>query len=311
MHGGEVVGLAPQADALAGQLCVVNAVQQSAIHPHIGLVRRAQLRAKLMQGVILAVFFQQKTQLDLWPGLLPKGLLLRQHAGQPGAWQRPDAGGVQWASMAFAAAQFAGSQRFACLWRAHQVLHAPVLQVGQPGLGAQWLARQQTRAGVHHIQLAGLQQFAQAMAVQTISGRFGLFKAGVAVGGLIGVGKVTQGVVKHPQIGAGHGARAMATHTTSQLNQGAHGRRLGQRPVHAEIPAGFTHWRRQHHKQLVGFWVAVQAVANIGAGKYGVGLATVQRAIQLLFDGGAQQQRKLRVIHAQMQAQASRCAQAK
>lgn len=79
-----------------------------------------------------------------------------------------------------------------------------------------------------------------------------------------------------------------------------------QRPVHTEIPAGFAHWRRQHHKQLIGFRVAVQAVANIGAGKHRVWLAAVQRAIQLLFDGRAQQQRKLRVIHAQMQAQASR-----
>ena len=92
----------------------------------------------------------------------------------------------------------------------------------------------------------------------------------------------------------------MAAHAASQLDERTHGGRLDHGPVVVVVAAHLRHGRAKHDEHLVGGAVSVNTLAQIGAIKHGVRRATVQHGVQPLLDGRAQQQRKARVVHAQV-----------
>ncbi len=72
------------------------------------------------------------------------------------------------------------------------------------------------------------------------------------------------------------------------------------------VAAHFGHGAAQHDEQVVGLGVGVDEGAQGGAVQRGVvvvfGTSAVEQGVQLLLNGRAQQQRELRVVHAQVNA---------
>ena len=92
----------------------------------------------------------------------------------------------------------------------------------------------------------------------------------------------------------------MTAYTAGQLDERAHRRWLDHGPIVVVVAAHFRHGRTEHDEHLVGGFIPINALAQVGAVKHRFRLATVEHGVQPLLNGRAQQQRKARVVHAQM-----------
>ena len=69
------------------------------------------------------------------------------------------------------------------------------------------------------------------------------------------------------------------------------------------VPADLGHRGGQHDEELVGLCAGIELGADFGQREHSISLMTLQTVVQLPLDGRADQQRKLRVVDAQMDAQ--------
>ena len=72
------------------------------------------------------------------------------------------------------------------------------------------------------------------------------------------------------------------------------------------VPSYLCDGRAQHDEQMMTLNMGVQALANVGQGKHGLGLAAVQGGVKPVLNGRPDEQRVLRVVAAQMHPAARR-----
>ena len=191
------------------------------------------------------------------------------------------------------------------------VVHAGVLQVGPAAAGQQLVVGWQgdarlcvyrpgcvcaDRSRQKVVQMVGLE----------LEGRMLCLKPRFLVGRLVRLFVVAQVTVQHHHVHPAHGPRPVPPHASGQLDERAHGRGFDHGPVVVVVSAHFGHGAAQHDEQVVGLGVAVNEGAQGRAEQRRVvvdsGASAVEQGVQLLFDGRAQQQRELRVVHAQVNA---------
>ena len=265
-----------------------------------------------MQDKIFIVLIGQKNEFDFGYGAVTERLLLWQYASQHRLLILPCARRIEFVLRWLHAARDGVRNRVE-IGGFHHLEHTCMLQINELALRLALICRYglNTRKRREACVFLLAQQLFEAMAHQAkrTAGRLLLrFESRMhkGRGGLVvlalGRFEMTQIGVEDKNVRRRARLVAMTLHTSGQLDQRTHRRWFGNRPACVPIAAHFANRRREYNEYMIGFRMCIDRLANFRQRVDGLRLATVERGIQPILDGRAQQQRKARVIHTQMNA---------
>ena len=306
----------PGSDAGTVDGAVGNAVVHATVDQQLGLAARTPAHGieQHHQFDIAAILIGAQQQLDTLDRVEPERLLLGQHGGQKriGRRQIPPAGGIEQPARRGCGSRCTRPGTPACRLRRslearqHRQAHALMLQVGQPGAWLQHGGPDDARPGIDALRRRLGPQHAKLMRLQPQCGRL---ETRTAVRRIARPPEVPQIGIEHHDVRLAAVTGAMPPHPPGQLDQRAHRRRLDHRPVVVMVASDLGDRRAKHDEDLVRRTTGVDALAHIRQVEDGRRPAPVQRRVDATLDGRADQQRKLRVVDAQVNLHTRRRAQ--